>query len=202
MAREHYGGSVRRELGEDAMHVPLACRVEPVDRLVQHEQPRPGEQRGGKPEPLTHPERKAAHSVVGDVGEPDLLEDLVDSRRPRAGTAQTRQRGEVPPGGQRGVEAGTVNEARDTVGNCLSPPDRRAQDLETAAVRDGQAQQKAEHGGLPRAVRPDHPVNLPGRDIQVNFVERDDITEALRDPACPHHAGSVRNPFSTHTENP
>jgi hypothetical protein len=121
------------------MHVPLARRVEPVDRLVEHEQTRLGKQRGGKPEPLTHPEGEAAYLVVGHVGEPDLLKDVVDIRRRRTGPAEGGQCGKVPPGGQRGVEAGAVDKACDTVGCRGRPPDRPAHDLESAAVREGQA---------------------------------------------------------------
>ena len=88
-------------------------------------------------------------------------------------------------GGQRGVETGAVDKAGDTVGSRERPPDRRAQDLETAAVGDGQAQQQAEQCRLPRAVRPGHPVDLPLRHIEIDTVEGDDIAEALGDPAEP-----------------
>ena len=40
-----------------------------------------GEQRGGQPEPLAHPQREAPDPVVGDVGEPDLLQRVVDAGR-------------------------------------------------------------------------------------------------------------------------
>ena len=72
VAGQHDGGPVRGEPGEDAVHVLLAGRVQAVGRLVEHQQPRPGEQRGGQPEPLAHAEGEAADLVVGDVGEPDL----------------------------------------------------------------------------------------------------------------------------------
>ncbi|MGW9198537.1 carboxymuconolactone decarboxylase family protein [Micromonospora chersina] len=54
MARERDAGAVRCEPGEDTVYVSLAGRVEAVGRLVEHEQPRSGEQGGGEPEPLTH----------------------------------------------------------------------------------------------------------------------------------------------------
>jgi len=46
-----------------------------------HQQPRLGEQRGGEPEPLAHAEGETARLVVGDVGEPDLVEHVVDTGR-------------------------------------------------------------------------------------------------------------------------
>jgi len=54
-------------------------RVEAVGRLVQDQQSRRGQERRGEPQPLPHPEREAADAVVGDVGEPDLLERLADA---------------------------------------------------------------------------------------------------------------------------
>jgi hypothetical protein len=81
----------------------LPAGVETIGGFVEHEQARLGKQSGGEAEPLAHSEREAAHLVVGDVGEPDLLKYVVDPCRRRTGAAQAGQRGEVPPGGQRGV---------------------------------------------------------------------------------------------------
>jgi hypothetical protein len=44
-------------------------------------------------------------------------------------------------------------------------------------------------------------VDLPGCDIQVDSVERDDITEQFREPAGPHGAETADNSSSSHTEN-
>ena len=167
----------------------LAGRVEAVGRFVEHQQPGLGEQGGGEPEALTHAEGEAADPVVGDVGEPDLVEHVVDPRCPRVATAQSGQRGEVLPGGERGVEAGAVDEAGDTVGSGERPPDRRTQDLEAAAVGDGQAQQEAEQRRLAGAVRSDQPVDLPLRHIQIDAVECDDVAERLGDSASPDRDG-------------
>jgi hypothetical protein len=87
--------ATRRQPGQDPVHVPGAGRVEAVRRLVEHQQPGPGQQRGGKPETLPHPEREAAHAVVRDVGEPDLVQRVGDAVVDVA--AQAGQRGEVLP---------------------------------------------------------------------------------------------------------
>jgi hypothetical protein len=44
-------------------------------------------------------------------------------------------------------------------------------------------------------------VDLPGCDIQVDSVERDDTIEQFRKPASPHCAGIAHNSSSSHTEN-
>jgi hypothetical protein len=119
----------------------------------------------------------------------------------RTSTAESGQRGKVSPGGQRGVQAGAVDEARDTIGCRERAPDRHAQDLESAAVSDGQAEQKAQQRRLPRAVRPDYPVNLPGGHVQIDTVERDDIAETLRNPTRAHCAGSGHDVLCQHQRN-
>jgi hypothetical protein len=44
-------------------------------------------------------------------------------------------------------------------------------------------------------------VDLPGRDIQIDTIERDDITETFRDPTSPHRNRAARDVFSPHTGN-
>ncbi|WP_460061079.1 hypothetical protein [Streptomyces sp. YKOK-I1] len=48
----------------------------------------PGEQRGGEPQPLAHAEGEAAGLAVGDIGEPDLVEHVIDPGGPRVQAAQ------------------------------------------------------------------------------------------------------------------
>ena len=80
VAGEDHRGPVLGEPGDDAVHVALAGGVQAVGRLVEDEQSRCGEQRGGQPEPLAHTQRESPEAVVGDVGEPDLLQRVVDAR--------------------------------------------------------------------------------------------------------------------------
>ena len=70
---------MRRQPGQHPMHVTGAGRIEAVRRFVEHQQPRPGQQRGGEPETLSHPERETANAVVRDIGEPDLLQHVADA---------------------------------------------------------------------------------------------------------------------------
>jgi hypothetical protein len=60
------------------MHLPFSGRVEPVGRSSITSSPRPGQQCGSEPEPPAHAEGEAANPVVGDVGEPDLVEHVGD----------------------------------------------------------------------------------------------------------------------------
>jgi len=97
-------------------------------------------------------------------------------RRQLAGrTPERHQRGKVLPSGERRIEAGSVHEARDPVGHGERPPDRRTQDVEPPAIRDGEAQHQPEKSRLAGTVRPDHPVNLSGLHIEIYLVERDHV---------------------------
>ena len=171
-------------LGQDPVHVPGAGRVQAVRRFVEHQQPRPGQQRGGKPETLPHPEREAAHAVVRDVGEPDLLQRVVDAVG--AVAPQAGQRGEVLPRGERRIQARPVDEPGDPVGKRERPAHRAAEDLQVAAVGLGQPEEQAQQRRLPGPVRPDQAMHLTFRDVEVDAVEGDDLAERLADPARPN----------------
>ncbi|BBJ41333.1 hypothetical protein SSPO_040510 [Streptomyces antimycoticus] len=99
--------------------------------------------------------------------------------------AECGQRGEVLPWGERGVESGAVHEAGHTVGSVECPLDRCTQDLQATAVGHREPQQKAEQRRLSGAVRSDQAVDLTLRYIEIDAVQGDDITEALRDTASP-----------------
>jgi hypothetical protein len=152
------------------VHVPLAGRIEAVRRLVEHQQPRPGQQRGGKAETLSHPEREAADAVVGHVCEPDLPQHITDPVG--AVPAQTGQRCEVLPSGERRIQPRPIHEPRDVV-----------DDLQLTAVGAGQPEQQAQQRRLPGPVRADQAVDLALRDVEVDAVEGDDLAEGLADPA-------------------
>ena len=72
----------RVQLDEQVPDLPDAVRVEPVRRLVEHQQPGPVEQRARQPEALAHAERVGAHRAPVDRAEPDALEDLLDPPAP------------------------------------------------------------------------------------------------------------------------
>ena len=85
-----------------------ALGVEAVHRLVEQQRRRVAEQRGRDAEALRHAEREAADAAVGDVGEPDLLEHLVDAAaaaaRPRRASQRRCWRAERLPCDRLGVE--------------------------------------------------------------------------------------------------
>ena len=72
--------TVRPSAARDLHQVPDpqdALGVEPVDRLVEHQDLRVAEQGRGDAEPLPHAEREPLGALGGDVGQPHDAEHLV-----------------------------------------------------------------------------------------------------------------------------
>ena len=86
-----------------------ALGVEAVGGLVEHEDPRIAEQRGGEAEPLGHAEREAAGAPPGGVAEVDELEHLVGARE--RDPALGREHAEVVASGPRGMRGGLEHDA-------------------------------------------------------------------------------------------
>ena len=78
-----------------AAHLVDALRVEAVGRLVEDQQVRVAEQRGGDAEALLHAERVGAVAVVAALAEPDDVEQRRD--RPRVVAADGGEHPQVLP---------------------------------------------------------------------------------------------------------
>ena len=87
VAGQQHGGAVGREPAQHLVHVLAARRVQAVGRLVEDQQPRPDQQRGGESDPLPHAEGEAAHLVVRDIRQSDLRQGVVDLRLARRSRA-------------------------------------------------------------------------------------------------------------------
>jgi len=104
-------------------------------------------------------------------------------------TAESCERGAVAPCGQRRVEAGAVDEARDTARHGERAPHRRTEDRQGAAIGHRQPEQEAQKRGLPGTVGPDEAVDLSGVDVEVDAVEGDDVAEGLGETARQDRSG-------------
>ena len=137
VAREDDRGAGRGQPGQHAVHVTGAGRIKAVGRFVEHEQSRPGQQRGGKPETLSHPEREAPHAVVRDIGEPDLLQRVADTVG--GNTAETFI-AKVKPRGVFASVLGAPGNAKDypsvTVVPVYAQPDAKALVYMAQAVKE------------------------------------------------------------------
>ena len=125
----------------------LACRlriqtdalgVEAVDRLVEDQDVRVAEQRGGDAEPLAHAEGEARRpACVATAGQADQLEHLVD---PAAGDAVgCGQRQQVVAGAAAGVDGLGVEQRADLVQRARQVAVGRAVDGDRAGGRGVEA---------------------------------------------------------------
>jgi hypothetical protein len=178
------GGQQDRQplLGErrhEPAHVAHASGVEPVRRLVEQQQPRPSEQRGGQPQALAHALRVAPDLVVAATGQLDDLQHLLDPFVVPA-AVQGREQVEVPTPGQVGVERGRLDEAGHPVQRPHALGGRvAAEQLDVARGRPDQAQHHPQRRGLAGAVRAEVAVHGAGRHVEVDPVDRHDVAELL-----------------------
>src|SRR5690606_31280595 len=91
---------------------------------------------------------------------------------------------------ERGVLAGEAHLGADRGG---VGGDVVAEDARGARVGAQQGGQHPDGGGLPRAVGPEHAVDRPGRDGQVDAVDGLDLLEVLDEPFGPDRGVAVRH---------
>ena len=81
VAGDQHGAALVGEVAQQPAQPADAVRVEAVGRLVEDEDARVAEQRGGQAEALPHAEGVAAHLAPAGVAQPDEVEHLVGPLR-------------------------------------------------------------------------------------------------------------------------
>ena len=199
VARQQHGHAVVGEPPDQDAHVAHARRVEAGGRLVEQQQPRRAQQRPGDAEALAHAVRVAADAVAGAVGQVDRVERAVDARRRRRRrrSAATSSRFLRPR--QVRVEPRCLDEAGDAVERGGTELQRVPSEQPGAARgRADQPEQHPQRRRLAGAVRPEEPVDVAGRDHQVDVVDRAQLAVDLREAArldrqgVRHHATRSR----------
>src|SRR5262245_55063064 len=77
MARDEHRSAFSGERAERLAHPADPLGVEADRRLVQYEDRRIAEQRGGDPQALAHAEREGSHASSRDTREPDQAQHVV-----------------------------------------------------------------------------------------------------------------------------
>src|SRR6266498_3639735 len=208
--QEHRGpaGGQPRQQVADVAH---ALRVEPVGRLVQHQQPGRPQQRGGQAEPLAHPARVGLDRPAPHRIEPHRGKCLADAP-PAVGAAAARARRveqrQVGTAGQVRVEGRPLDERADLREHrAPGARHRLAEQLDAAGGREHQAEQHAHGRGLARAVGAEEAEHVPLVHLEVEVAHGLDPAVALGQPlgadgrshrtATPSRASWVAMPSST-----
>ena len=151
--------SSRAELLDQPVEPRLARLVEPLRRLVEHQELRPAHQRLRQQRPLELPARERRELPPPELGDAHPLQRL----RP----LPPRRRRRAPR--KRATVIGSVAVDRELLRHVADPEARRAHD--PPRVRPLGADQQAQQRALARAVRPDHGDDLARLERQVDAGE-------------------------------
>ena len=159
-----------------------AARVEAGRRLVEEEHRRPGDQRGGEVEAAAHAARVRADESAAGLGEVERREQLVRplARRPAAEVVEAADHLEVLEAGQVLVHGRVLAGEPDALAH-LAASRTTSKPATRAVPSSGREQRRQDPDGrrLAGAVRAEQAEDGPGRDEQVDAVERDDVAVAL-----------------------
>src|SRR5690606_18928311 len=170
-------------------------RVQPVERLVEEEDLRPVQQRGGDHHLLAHPLRVLGQAAVLDLAQAEQLEELAAPRRRRLRVQVVEARDEVQVlrRRQRVIERRGLRHVAD------APLDleRLLDDVEprnhrTARRRPDQAGEDLDGRGLASPVRAQEADDLARLDVQVEIDQRSLVAVIARRLLCPDHCRHPR----------
>ena len=200
VAAEQQARALGHLVEEDLLQDFGGDRVEPGERLVEHQQIGVVDQRQGELHPLLVAARQILHVVAGTVGEVDALHPAV-GRRTRCRLVEPAEPGVVDE-----VVAHPHPRVHAALGRHVAeaPPvggrDRRSVPGDRAAVERQQLHDRSHRRRLARPVRAQEADELAALDAQADAVEGDDVTEALADVgdlehvARPYRAGPRPDP--------
>ena len=171
VTRHEHGPPLGGQRASSSRTLAHAGRVEPVRGLVEDQQRRVLEHRGGEPSRWRMPSEYFAHQLAGPVGQADLLEHRLDPRRPMRSIAPSSSRLSRPV--IVGNSAGDSTIAPDPAHHVGSPSGTGRPSSRTTLRRPGQPEHAADRRRLPRPVRPEEPEHPALGYRQVELGDRD-----------------------------
>ena len=195
---QEYRRPLRGQAAQQAPDFPDASRVEPVGRLIDDQQRRAAEHRGGDPEPLAHALGVGLDLPGSNIGQAGQAKDP-GGLAGTAATARGTEHLEVDPPRHPRVEGGLLDH-RAGLRHGPRVGKTPAKQVNLARRRRDQAQQHPDGRGLAGAIRPQKPIDLTGRDGQIKPVHRDRRPEPLGQALAADHihatdrTGAARRP--------
>ena len=151
--------------------------VEPVHRLVEQQHARITEQRFGDAETLAHAEREVARQLLGDRGQSDEVEHLVDAAS--RDVVRLGQHPKVRVGAPTGMDRLRLEERADLAKRPGEIVVVTTIDRDRAGVRSVEAHDQAHRRRLPRPVRTEEPRHVTGLHVEAQIVDGDLVAVAL-----------------------
>ena len=182
-------------LGADHVpHAEPAARVEAGRGLVEEEEPRPADQRGGEVEAAAHAAGVRLRDAVGGVLEVESLQELACAllRVGRAELVEPAEHPEVLAAGEVLVDRGVLPGEADQPAHRLGVArDVEAGDGRPARVGTKQRRQDANGRRLSGAVRAEQPEHRAFLHVEIDAVERAHLALPravhLHEPLCFDH---------------
>jgi hypothetical protein len=183
------GHEHRAALGRQRLHQVAdpqdALRVQPVDRLVEHEQRRVTEQRAGDAEPLAHAEREPLGALARHLGQADQLKHLA---HPAPGqVVRLGQAEQVVVGGPAAVHRLGVDQRAHLAHRIRQLSVLLAADGDGAGVRVVQAENQPHGGGLAGAVRAEEARHRARRHAERQIVDGEFVAVPFAEPPYLNH---------------
>ena len=188
VAADEHGRALLGEVDEDVADPADALRVEPVGRLVEDHRVRIAEHHAGEAEPLAHAERVALDPALGDVGQPDELQHLLDA--PARDPVRRGEPAQVVARRPAGVHVAGVEQAADLVQRLGAARRTAGRRTSPSPARTGRARAcSASSCSCRTRSGPRNPVTRPGHDVEAEVVDGDDLAEPLGQPSHLDHGG-------------
>ena len=189
VARDEDAGPGRRQPPQQIAQLADAAGVEAVQRLVEHQQAGPPQQRARDPQPLLHPVRQVPHALVAGGGQAHLGQHLGDAARGDVAVVEL----EVP----QGLPAGELGRQRRALDEETGRPQRGqpggrqvlAGDADPPPLGSNQSGNHPQGRALAGAVGSQQPDHLARRHLQRDLLDGHRGAETLRDPHDLEQAG-------------
>ena len=177
VAADEHGLSQLREVDEDVADPADALRIEPVGRLVEDHRVWIAEHHAGQTEPLAHPERVPLDPPLGDVGQTDELQDLLDA--PPRDPVRRGEPSQVVARRPAGVHVAGVEQAADLVQGLGERAVLLAVERRRTSLVPVEPEHASHRRALARPVRPEEPGDPAGHDVEAQVIDGDDLAEPL-----------------------
>ena len=195
LRRQEQRRSLAHLVADHVPHPEAAAGVEAGRGLVEEEEPRSADERGGEVEAAAHAAGVRLRDPVGGVLEVEPLQELPCAllRLGRAELVEASEHPEVLAAGEVLVDGCVLAGEPDQAPHCLGlTRDVEPRDGRPAGVGTEQRRENAHGRGLARAVRAEQPEHRAFPHLEIDAVERPHLAapraEHLDEPFCLDHS--------------
>jgi hypothetical protein len=181
MAGQQHGHPLPGQAADEQAHVAHAGRIQAGGRLVEEQQLRVAQQRGGDAQPLAHPVRVATHLVALAAGQLHHLQRIVDPLRSVAAVVGS-QHLEVLARGDVRIERGRLDEPGHSLERAHARHRVAPEEAHRPLAGADEPQHHAQRRRLAGPVGPQIAIDVAGADGEVHTGDGGQFAIALDEP--------------------